>query len=83
MVDTGTSPTVTDLTTLLVNGYFLVRRKRATSAHVFKIKSLESLGIKHNNFEICSYDFLNEYDGVLGIDFIKSELTISQPKLLR
>lgn len=58
----------------------------------FTTKSLESLGIKKNNFEICSYDFLgngilSEYDGVLGIDFfqnnkicidfIKSEITIS------
>ena len=62
------------------------------NSHIFEIKSLESLGIKHNDFEICSYDFLgngilSEYDGVLGIDFfqnnkicidfVRLELTIS------
>jgi hypothetical protein len=101
MVDTGASHTVIDLTTLLINGYsFSQRRKEVkvetakgiASAHVFEVKSLEGLGIKHNNFEVCSYDFLgngilSEYDGVLGIDFffknkicidfIKSEITIS------
>ena len=101
MVDTGASHTVIDLTTLLINGYSFSQRKKevkvetakgVASAHVFEVKSLEGLGIKHNDFEVCSYDFLgngilSEYDGVLGIDFffknkicidfIKSEITIS------
>jgi Aspartyl protease len=101
MVDTGASHTVIDLTTLLVNDYSFSQRKRevkvetakgVATAHIFEIKSLEGLGIRKNNFEICSYDFLgngilSEYDGVLGIDFfqnnkicidfVKSEITIS------
>ena len=101
MVDTGASHTVIDLTTLLVNGYSFSQRKKEVEvetakgvaiAHVFEVKSLEGLGIKQSNFEICSYDFLgngilSEYDGVLGIDFffknkicidfVKSEITIS------
>ncbi len=101
MVDTGASNTVIDLTTLLVNYYEFTQRKGevkvetakgVANAYIFKTKSLESLGIKKSNFEICSYDFLgygilSEYDGVLGIDFfqnnkicidfIKSKLTIS------
>jgi Aspartyl protease len=101
MVDTGASHTVIDLTTLLVNGYSFGQRKKEVKietakgvaiAHIFEVKSLEGLSIKHSNFEICSYDFLgngilSEYDGVLGInffqnnkiylDFIKSEITIS------
>jgi hypothetical protein len=66
--------------------------KGVANAYIFKTKSLEGLGIKKKNFEICSYDFLgngvlSEYDGVLGIDFfkdnkicidfVKSEITIS------
>ena len=101
MVDTGASNTVIDLITIIINGYSFNQRKNEVKvetakgvaiAHIFEIKSLESLGIKHTNFEICSYDFLDngilsEYDGVLGIDFfqnnkiridfIKSEITIS------
>jgi hypothetical protein len=101
MVDTGASNTVIDLTTLLVNDYEFSQRKGevkvetakgVANAYIFTTKSLESLGIKKNNFEICSYDFLgngilSEYDGVLGIDFfqnnkicidfVKSEITIS------
>ena len=101
MVDTGASNTIIDLTTLLVNDYEFSQRKEevkvetakgVTNAYIFTTKSLEGLGIKRNNFEICSYDFLrngilSEPDGVLGIDFfrdnkicidfIKSELTIS------
>lgn len=101
MVDTGASHTVIDLTTLLINGYSFSQRKKEVKvetakgiafAHVFDVKSLESLGIRHKDFEVCSYDFLgngilSEYDGVLGIDFffknkicidfIKSEITIS------
>jgi Aspartyl protease len=101
MVDTGASNTVIDLTTLLVNDYEFSQRKGevkvetakgVANAYIFKTKLLEGLGIKKNNFEICSYDFLgngilSEYDGVLGIDFfkdnkicidfIKSEITIS------
>jgi Aspartyl protease len=101
MVDTGASNTVIDLTTLLVNDYEFSQRKGevkvetakgVANAYIFATKSLEGLGIKKNNFEICSYDFLgngilSEYDGVLGIDFfqnnkicidfIKSEITIS------
>ncbi len=86
MVDTGASHTVIDLTSLLVNGYSFSQRKKEVkvetakgiaSAHIIEIKFLESLGIKHNNFEICSYDFLgngilSEYDGVLGIDFFQN-----------
>jgi hypothetical protein len=101
MVDTGASHTVIDLTTLLVNDYAFSQRKGevkvetakgVANAYVFKTMSLEGLGIKRDNFEICSYDFLgngilSEYDGVLGIDFfqnnkicidfVKSEITIS------
>jgi hypothetical protein len=101
MVDTGASNTVIDLTTLLVNDYEFSQRKGEVKvetakgvahAYIFTTKSLEGLGIKKKNFEICSYDFLgngilSEYDGVLGIDFfqnnkicidfIKSEITIS------
>jgi hypothetical protein len=101
MVDTGASNTVIDLTTLLVNDYEFSQRKGevkvetakgVANAYTFKAKSLEGLGIKRDNFEICSYDFLgngilSEYDGVLGIDFfrdnkicidfVKSEITIS------
>jgi hypothetical protein len=101
MVDTGASNTVIDLTTLLVNDYEFSQRKGevkvetakgVANACTFKAKSLEGLGIKRDNFEICSYDFLgngilSEYDGVLGIDFfrdnkicidfVKSEITIS------
>jgi hypothetical protein len=66
--------------------------KGVANVYIFKTKSLEGLGIKKKNFEICSYDFLgngvlSEYDGVLGIDFfkdnkicidfVKSEITIS------
>jgi len=73
MVDTGASHTVIDLTTLLVNGYSFSQRKKEVkietakgiaSAHIIEIKSLESLGIIHNNFEICSYDFLG--NGILS-----------------
>jgi len=73
MVDTGASHTVIDLTTLLVNGYSFSQRKKEVkietakgiaSAHIIEIKSLESLGIIHNNFEICSYDFL--WNGILS-----------------
>jgi Aspartyl protease len=101
MVDTGASNTVIDLTTLLVNDYEFSHRKGevkvetakgVANAYIFETKSLEGLGIKKNNFEICSYDFLgngilSEYDGVFGIDFfqnnkicidfVKSEITIS------
>lgn len=101
MIDTGASHTVIDLTTLLVNDYSFSQRKGevkvetakgVANAYIFETMSLEGLGIKQDNFEICSYDFLgngilSEYDGVLGIDFfknnkicidfIKSEITVS------
>jgi hypothetical protein len=43
---------------------------------IYKIEKLESLGIVKNDFKIQVYDFINhgimtEYDGVIGLDFLR------------
>lgn len=86
-LDTGASNTVIDLTALLIAGY---RKNDATeqveietgkgliTADVYRLQTVEALGIQHNDFIVCSYDFLansilTDIDGVLGIDFFKNK----------
>ncbi len=84
-LDTGASHTTVDLTQLLMLGYEIndaVRTEKIETASgvikafVFKISSINCLGITKNNFEINSYDFLahgifSDFEGVLGLDFLE------------
>jgi predicted aspartyl protease len=84
-VDTGASHTVMDLTPLLMSGYEIKDALRKVpleaasgiiEAYIFQIKSFTSLGITHENMEICAYDFyahhvLAEFDGLLGLNFFQ------------
>ena len=83
-LDTGASDTVIDATALMIAGYNksnaleeteLETAKGIVAADIFDVKTLEVLGIKRRNFQLCSYDFLannvlTDIDGVLGIDFL-------------
>ncbi len=90
-LDTGASHTVIDLATILLAGYEmkevvkmveLETGKGSIDAYVFKVDAISSLGITHQNMEVCSYDFLENnllaIHGVLGLDFFKdTDLLIS------
>lgn len=99
--DTGATQTVVDLNLLLIHGYSLDRTDGSQdvetangviSAHVFHLRSFQSLGILRQSFKVCSFDFLAQgispdCDGFLGldlladtktcIDFRLSEITVS------
>ncbi len=86
-LDTGASHTVIDLSPLLIAGYEIKdaiatvqmeTAKGVLDAYVFRIAELSVLGVTHKDFEICSYDYFNNYifpdfDGVIGLDFFKEQ----------
>jgi predicted aspartyl protease len=84
-VDTAASHTVLDSNALYMVGYEL-KESIATepvetangviSTDIFKLNSLQSLGIKREGFNIQVYDFLahgvlSDYHGLLGLDFFE------------
>jgi predicted aspartyl protease len=86
-VDTAASHTVLDSNALYMVGYEL-KESIATepvetangviSTDIFKLNSLQSLGIKREGFNIQVYDFLahgvlSDYHGLLGLDFFEGE----------
>ena len=86
-LDTGATHSVIDLTRLLLAGYemkdavatiSLESAKGEVQGYIFKIHSLNALGIQYQEVEVCAYDFLannilTEIDGVLGLDFFRNE----------
>jgi hypothetical protein len=85
VLDTGASHTTIDLSWLYVAGFDisdaidkvgLETGKGPVEAYVFKVKSLDFLGIAQPDFQVCAYDFLSEnvlsaIDGILGLDFFR------------
>jgi predicted aspartyl protease len=86
-VDTAASHTVIDSNALYMVGYEL-NQSIATepvetangviSTDIFKLNSLQSLGIQRKGFDIQVYDFLahgvlSDYHGLLGLDFFEGE----------
>jgi hypothetical protein len=85
VLDTGASHTTVDVNALQLLGYTFENRIEpvlletaggiiATDRYV--LKSIESLGILREPFEIQAYDFLNQgilsdYEGILGLDFFE------------
>ncbi len=84
-LDTGASHTTVDLTPLLLAGYSVSdaigTEKIETAsgiieAHIFVVRQMECLGITRQNFKLSAYDFfayhfLADFEGVLGLDFLK------------
>lgn len=84
-LDTGASHTTIDLTPLLLAGYSVsdavgMERIETASgiieAHIFIVNRIECLGIVRKNFKLSAYDFfayhfLSDFEGVLGLDFLK------------
>lgn len=92
VLDTGASHTTVDLSWMYVAGFDisdaiskvgLETGKGPVEAYVFKVRSLEFLGIAQPDFQVCAYDFLSEnvlsaIDGILGLDFFRGrDLNIS------
>lgn len=84
VLDTGATHTTVDSNALYLLGYDLrdnigtVEIETANGimdTEVFEVKSLSSLGITKENFQIQVYDFLahgifSDYNGLLGLDFL-------------
>ena len=84
VLDTGATNTTIDSNALYLLGYDLrdnigtVEIETANGiidTEVFEVKSLSSLGITKQDFQIQIYDFLahgifSDYNGLLGLDFL-------------
>ena len=84
VLDTGATNTTIDSNALYLLGYDLrdnigtVEIETANGiidTEVFEVKSLSSLGITKQDFQIQVYDFLahgifSDYNGLLGLDFL-------------
>ncbi len=84
-LDTAATNTTIDSNVLYFSGYELKNskgeREIETSngiiiVEIYVVEKLECLGITKTNYEVQVYDFLShgilsDYDGVIGIDFIK------------
>ncbi|HRI60958.1 MAG TPA: retropepsin-like aspartic protease [Saprospiraceae bacterium] len=92
VLDTGASNTTIDLSWMYIAGFDvsdaigkvdLETGKGPVEAYIFKVHSLNFLGIVQSDFQVCAYDFLSQnvlsaIDGVLGLDFFKGrDLNIS------
>ena len=85
-LDTAATHTTIDSNVLYFTGYELKdskgEREIETSngiiiVELYTIERLECLGINKSDFEVQVYDFLShgitsDYDGVIGLDFLKS-----------
>lgn len=95
-LDTGASHTIIDITPLLMIGIDPSQALKAVefetangvvSASVFFVPHFSALGHTIRDFEICAYDFLangvvSDFDGMLGLDFLKSkDLLVSFKRL--
>ena len=83
-LDTGCTHTTIDSNALYLSGYELKdsiglvdieTANGIVETEVFEIKTVYSLGISKQNFQIQVYDFVahgifSNYDGLLGLDFL-------------
>ncbi len=84
-LDTGATHTVIDLTALLLAGIEFSKNaptakletaSGVVEAKIFEVAEFECLGVKRENFQVHSYDYLanqvlSDIDGVLGLDFFE------------
>jgi predicted aspartyl protease len=87
-IDTAASHTVLDSNALFMMGYELRHSVGVESVEtangvietaIFKLKSVECVGIKRPDFEIQVYDFLahgilSDYHGLVGLDFFEGKI---------
>ena len=87
ILDTGATVTTIDSNVLYMSGFrpkdsigtvLVETASGIIEVYVFRVAEFTALGITKHNIEICAYDFfahnvLSEFDGVLGIDFMKSK----------